>query len=1002
MTLDEYEKDGFLIYARLSEIVASILNAALDKHPDIRKQQCQHRAKGVESLRKKLVRDNNEETKNLEGAVKDLGGCRLIFYTNADVNRFNKSGILAECFEIDRDRTKFHQPDPREEDNGNLFISNNYVVRLKDDRAALYEYAEVAGLWCEVQIQTTLNHAWAEMEHDLIYKPPKLEGFGAQAMGGIERRMRSIMRRYLIPAGHEFAKVDYDFQRLSQGLEIFNRGALEELADAQDNNTRFELLEKFSNYVLSNYDDPIGVYSEVIGALADTVSAARLSPVVPISTEFGKLPGHEADDIERQASECIEYLQYLDVEKTFDTVCDLYLGAQTEISRGTWANLIESLAKHDLGVWKQAGPAVQDRLVRQVKGWLPDRRQSLRSVLVGFFRAVLSSEVTGTSSTHDTVTFHKGSVVASGMLKELRSEAIMQLREMFLNASNVADQRAVTHAFAEAMRQPYGSNYSDDLLLLIFADTARIIDFYTDVASIISHQLMQSLEHELFWQYRRAAQMPDDMSDSVRQAAGLVDDAIIRFRAAVNADPEFALYKLLVGFNSVFPKAWERGEMDIEADNVYRETEVAQLVDEVTQDNADTWFSRLQLFAATESDDLATFPVLGQFLRNLGSKNPDIAFEYLSRIDGALESFVPALLNGIAESSRADDGRALTARWIAEERHVEGVMRHFTSFKPPTTQVLNDGLRVAIAGERYAAVMDAIRAAAEHHAPGTDEFIDDILLPATAYLTEQRRYSWADNLAFAARDSKIIEDLSEGQLGSILKYLEKSPIISFREERLLHMLTASARTRLLDFFEGRLAHESDGDGERFEAIPHRFDRNLASSVPAEAAVERAFDWFLADKLHFPYRGARVVVNLFPKFSDELERALIVVATGNKPERFEFVLRLLRGYNGEAFLVPICKALVAEMPADEMLLGEVEAILFSTGVVMGELGLADAYVERKGQISEWPADQNEKVRTFARSAIGDLDRMIADERRRADASQQLRKLDDPDPDPESGA
>jgi ppGpp synthetase/RelA/SpoT-type nucleotidyltranferase len=355
MTLDEYEKHGFLVYARLSEAVAGILEPALKRHSEIRMQQCQHRAKDVESLRKKLARDDQVDTAEVEKAVKDLGGCRLIFYTNSDVNRFEGSGILSECFEIDRDRTKFHQPDPRKGSDGGLFTSKNYVVRLKDERAALYEYADVAGLWCEVQVQTTLNHAWAETEHDLIYKPPNLAGFGERKMAGIKRRMDSIMLRHLIPAGHEFAKVDYDFQRLKQGLELFNRGALEELLDARDNNERFELLEKFKNYVLPDYDDPRGVYPEVMVALEKAVHAARLSPVESISTGFGMLPGHEAIGIERQAAECVEYLRYVDVEKTFDTICVLYLGGQTEESRNIWANLVENLAKHDLDIWKQAG-----------------------------------------------------------------------------------------------------------------------------------------------------------------------------------------------------------------------------------------------------------------------------------------------------------------------------------------------------------------------------------------------------------------------------------------------------------------------------------------------------------------------------------------------------------------------------------------------------------------------------------------------------------------------
>ncbi|MBK8359245.1 MAG: hypothetical protein IPL15_09780 [Comamonadaceae bacterium] len=46
----------------------------------------------------------------------------------------------------------------------------------------------------EVQVQTILNHAWSEMEHDILYKRPRLDGFGGRLMSDIEERMQSHAR----------------------------------------------------------------------------------------------------------------------------------------------------------------------------------------------------------------------------------------------------------------------------------------------------------------------------------------------------------------------------------------------------------------------------------------------------------------------------------------------------------------------------------------------------------------------------------------------------------------------------------------------------------------------------------------------------------------------------------------------------------------------------------------------------------------------------------------
>jgi Region found in RelA / SpoT proteins len=171
------------------------------------------------------------------------------------------------------------------------------VLKLKADRTALPEYARFSGLWCEVQVQTTLNHAWSEMEHDIIYKKPVLEGFGGKLFEAIEQRLQKIMKAHLLPAGYEFQKVLDDYERLQSGKKLFDRGALKALAKCSDNNARHELLERFRDYVLPNYDDPQSVYPEIKDQLVAAVAAARLTKPRPIETPFGNYPGITVDRV---------------------------------------------------------------------------------------------------------------------------------------------------------------------------------------------------------------------------------------------------------------------------------------------------------------------------------------------------------------------------------------------------------------------------------------------------------------------------------------------------------------------------------------------------------------------------------------------------------------------------------------------------------------------------------------------------------------------------------
>ena len=199
MNVEEYERSGRARYEQLAAIVADLLKRAITAEPGYRLQQIQHRAKTVESLSRRIEKIAKLETDEIETHRKDLAGCRIIFYTNNDVTNFINSGLLSVLFDVDWDRSKFHQPGPNRMSVDHLFQSYNYVLQLKADRTALLEYQDFQGLYCEVQVQTSLTHAWAEMAHDTIYKQPDFHGFGTQRLQIIEKRLEDAMRKQGVP-----------------------------------------------------------------------------------------------------------------------------------------------------------------------------------------------------------------------------------------------------------------------------------------------------------------------------------------------------------------------------------------------------------------------------------------------------------------------------------------------------------------------------------------------------------------------------------------------------------------------------------------------------------------------------------------------------------------------------------------------------------------------------------------------------------------------------------
>lgn len=160
MNLNDYEKKLFPTYEAFAVTIRFILKEALlaaDNLPQPQSIQC--RAKGIERLRRGLAEAGQLDTQTLEFDRRDLAGARLIFYTNNDVDRFLASPLIRDNFEIEEDSTKIHHPTT--ENKEARYRAVHYMVRLREDRKRLPEYARFEGLRCEIQVQTILNHAWS-------------------------------------------------------------------------------------------------------------------------------------------------------------------------------------------------------------------------------------------------------------------------------------------------------------------------------------------------------------------------------------------------------------------------------------------------------------------------------------------------------------------------------------------------------------------------------------------------------------------------------------------------------------------------------------------------------------------------------------------------------------------------------------------------------------------------------------------------------------------------
>ncbi len=163
-TISTYVSELQPLYKLFSSKVQDLIYSILKAH-NIASPSVTCREKSPTSLKEKILHEGRAYEDPLH-QITDLSGVRIITYFPSDVDKILP--ILESEFSVDRASSV----DKRKTVDPSIFgyASVHLVVELAEARCQLPEYAVFRGLKCEIQVRTILQHAWAEIEHNIIYK----------------------------------------------------------------------------------------------------------------------------------------------------------------------------------------------------------------------------------------------------------------------------------------------------------------------------------------------------------------------------------------------------------------------------------------------------------------------------------------------------------------------------------------------------------------------------------------------------------------------------------------------------------------------------------------------------------------------------------------------------------------------------------------------------------------------------------------------------------------
>ncbi len=999
MNLNDYETKYFPIYKAFSETVRFILKKAIlaaDILPLPQSIQC--RAKEIESLRRRLTEEDKLETQTLERDRRDLAGARIIFYTNNDVNCFVQSSLIHDNFEVEPDSTKIHHPTP--ENQRAQYRAIHYTVRLREDRVHLPEYTRFDGLRCEIQVQTILEHAWAGTSHDILYKNKLGKGYGEGVIKGIASRFSQIMDKYLIPAGYAFQKVQQDYERLLQGKELFDKGIANLLNNAQNNNERYEILAGLKDYVIPNYDNDnrSDAYDGLKDPLLRAVKSARMMEPVPIKTPNGTMDGFKTDSVTELVVEIVEELRYANSVGTLQLLIDIYRDESSETIRQQAVNIVKKLSEYNIDAYNQVGPVLQMALVDYLAEMDDAEVDKVRPIALAVWTEAIQSDITGTKWKADSVVMSTGTLPVSEQLADVRDKARKALFAAYGRSTDDAQKRAILQALDAATKTPHMGQCSNELFATTLRDAARIVEFVTERAEVTSYELLQHLEHQFLYDYRRAKGFTEDPENrfNCQSEAKVLMFAILKFRDKINVDDEFVRYKVLVGFESVYPDHWTNEDFELEGADQYRHSEADRYIDEINSGNENDWFELIERCAQTRPNDFGTFTGYSNFIEMLAARKPEVIDRLFAKASEGLRNFLPDLLNGLTNSSRADIYERIVESELESAKNLSGIAWHLRKSRVKKQHFAAPLLKRAIEISDQRAVTICFLFALEHYGtenvPDADIFVRDAL----SFLNDRENASWVTEGWFFEKTTSFYEQLTSERTAQIIQNLGYFRKIDHRAERVLARLAKHQLVAVWGYFEARLARDTADDesvdyAERFEAVPFQFhglEKELSKNPPL--AISKGLSWFAKDRKHFQFRGGRLLSNVFPNCTQEFATALADLVKAGGDTEADFALAILQNYEGPTSAHVVLKEIVSRFSADQDKLDEVWVSIYNVGVVRGEFGFAEALQAKKKSLTEWRADERPAVKAFAEKHIAKLDLMIASELRGAETRREMRR------------
>ena len=243
------------------------------------------------------------------------------------------------------------------------------------------------------------------------------------------------------------------------------------------------------------------------------------------------------------------------------------------------------------------------------------------------WRECLGTELRGTSFSADSMTISTGAVPAIEDLRTIREKSLAGLLEFYDRVPDTDGKQAILNSLFHAMRLPTQAVYSNDLCAMVLSDTKRIVEEVTKRVADMPYEVLQYVEHSLLYQYRRVRDItdaPDDRFGAGTSAKGSQRRSWNsgRLPTVLPASSDTRHCRLRVWCFQCNGRTRVPTSPKL---NVTGGSGLPNTSAPCSHGTEQEWYATIERCAATKSNDMATFPLFGDFLVLLAKHKPEMA-----------------------------------------------------------------------------------------------------------------------------------------------------------------------------------------------------------------------------------------------------------------------------------------------------------------------------------------------------------------------------------------